>query len=318
MITVYLDWNVFNKLEKVSELDESEKYVFVKLGELISNGTILCPYSNAHISDLHRGYLKNPNFIKGHITTLERFTGKLCLVQYWGAKEVKWHYRSPGEFLQSTIDESSQTGESFSSLQKMEGEPVLNSLVDLRNSTMKQIKIPDSFTKIYEVDPFFSYMYPRTKIEMNQLALCEDLFAFSHRIKSDYVFYKNYRKLLSQFKAKYPQIRQTIIKAESTLTAQPKHISWDDQWDEIDLGYKSSNPTFDKIFDLFTKTDLKGYRQDERFANLIDDALHTFYGAHCDYFITLDSRCFDKAVKIYQKLNIQTKVQPRLNSSADL
>ncbi len=52
---------------------------------------------------------------------------------------------------------------------------------------------------------------------------------------------------------------------------------------------------------------MKGYQPDERFSNLIDDALHTFYGAHCDYFVTMDKRCLAKAKKIYGDLKIASK-----------
>jgi hypothetical protein len=59
---------------------------------------------------------------------------------------------------------------------------------------------------------------------------------------------------------------------------------------------------------LFTKTDLKGYSSDERFANMIDDGLHCFYVAHCDYFVTIDRRCSDKSKRVYKTLKISTEV----------
>lgn len=54
MSLIYLDWNVFNRLEKLPELPPGEKPVY----EFIS-----------------------------------RLSNHLCLVQYWNEKAAKWHYR---------------------------------------------------------------------------------------------------------------------------------------------------------------------------------------------------------------------------------
>jgi hypothetical protein len=79
--------------------------------------------------------------------------------------------------------------------------------------------------------------------------------------------------------------------------------------DEVKIENKTvTNSKYDKIFDTFFKFDLKGYKADERFSNMIDDGLHTAYAAHCDYFITNDERCKHKAIKTYERLQIKTKV----------
>ena len=41
---------------------------------------------------------------------------------------------------------------------------------------------------------------------------------------------------------------------------------------------------------------------------LFDDALHTFYAAHFDFFITNDDRCKYKAEKTFEKLKVKTEV----------
>ncbi|WP_235526197.1 hypothetical protein, partial [Pedobacter sp. Leaf216] len=103
--------------------------------------------------------------------------------------------------------------------------------------------------------------------------------------------------------------RKLFSSAESNLSGKPKYLTWDELWEHASPKFKdSANLDYDKIMKLFTTTDLKGYRQDERFANMIDDALHCFYAAHCDYFITIDKRCADKARLVYEKLGISTAV----------
>lgn len=41
--------------------------------------------------------------------------------------------------------------------------------------------------------------------------------------------------------------------------------------------------------------------------NLITDIMHTFYGAHCDYYISCDKKAVAKASQVYKELKISTK-----------
>lgn len=311
MSYAYLDWNVINKIEKIATLPPTEAKVLQLIEQHILDSKITVPYSNAHISDLHRGYIKNPSFTPAHLATIRRLTHDLCIVQYWGEKDVRWHYRDPEEFLRSTTEDSDRMTTSFAELMNFDDDPTISALNNIRNTLLSLQPVPAAFKQIYAADPIFNLMYPRTKASMNMLALCEDIYDFSNKIKEDYTLYKHYRKYLTQCKLKYQQLRKAISEAEKAFLSNPAYLTWDGMWDEVIANTHqttTSNVTYDKMFSLFTTTDLRGYRQDERFANLIDDALHTFYAAHCDYFLTLDSRCYDKAKRVYDKLKIATKV----------
>ena len=309
-ILAYLDWNVFNKIEKIEELTVPEREVYVAIKENIISGKIGVPYSNAHISDLARGYLKNPAYTDDHLHTINLLTAQLCIVQYWGEQKVRWHYRNPQEFLDSTLEESDITAKSFSDLLYMDGEPLLNSLWDIQKQLLRMMPVDASFQEIYKVDAIFKSIFPRTKTEMNRLALCEDIFDFSSRIKTDYVLYRHFQKFLTQLRMKLPQYQKLYSNAQQKVIGKPEYLSWDKMVDRAmaDSKYKSRNGAYDKIFNLFTTIDLKGYSSDERFANLIDDALHCFYAAHCDYFVTIDRRCSDKAKKVFEQLKLDSKV----------
>lgn len=307
-IVVYLDWNIFNKIEKRQTLPDNEQKIYLEIEAALLQKKIISPYSNAHISDLIRGYLKNPSYIEEHLQTLRRLTHNLCLTQYWGETKPKWHIREVGEFFKSTLNERSHIAANFYSL--FDFEDALAAVHRLRCDLMQLQPVDKIFQEIYKEDPVFNSIYPRTKMEMNQYALCEDLYTFSEKIKSDYTLYKNYRKYLIQLKLKFPQLANIpgIAMVLKTISAsQPKQITWDALWEDSTSIFKStSNPAFDKLFDYFIKTDLKGYRPDERFANLIDDALHVYYGSNCDYFVTIDERCFDKAKVVYSKFAPKT------------
>lgn len=309
MKIVYLDWNVFNKIEKIETLNFDEQKIYKTIKELSFRNQAVFPYSNAHINDIHRGFLKNPTFIPVHLNTLKTLTNNLCIVQYWTKDNVVWHYRCPSKFLESRIDESTYYGESFAELLKSDDQNI-NSMVDNRNYKLKSIPIDKSFKTIYLQDPIFNLIYPKTKISMNMLSLCEDIYNFNINIKKDYALYKNFRKYLNQTKLKFPQIRNMISEIDKNSDI-PKYLTWDDAWsiaEDYLPSYNTSNKLYDRVIDLYLKTDLKGYKSDEKYANLVDDSLHVFYAAHCDYFITNDSLCLDKAIATYKSLKIKTQV----------
>jgi hypothetical protein len=308
--TIYLDWNIFNKLEHLKDLESEIQPHYRLIYELIIKGYHVAPYSNAHISDLSRGYHKDPSFTPGHLANISNLTNNLCLTQYWGQSKATWHYRAPKEYLESAIDDNEEMATTFTDLlMSISDNELGTALANLQTTLLKMTPIPVTFKQIYTLNPIFNSIYPRTKIEMNVYALCEDLYSFTYKVRNDYALYKNFRKFLAESKQRLPQYQKLFNSTESNLSSKPNYLTWDEIWDQAAPKYKgSANPNYDKIMKLFTTTDLKGYRQDERFANMIDDALHCFYAAHCDYFITIDKRCADKAKLVYQKLNIATRV----------
>lgn len=60
--------------------------------------------------------------------------------------------------------------------------------------------------------------------------------------------------------------------------------------------------------------DMIGYKSDklpkptDNMQNIQTDAEHSFYGAHCDYFIALDKKLRIKSKVLYNEFNISTKI----------
>ena len=304
---VYCDWNVFNKLEHTAELEPNEQVIYEKIRQLLNDGKIVVPYSNAHISDLARGYRKNQTYAEEHLSNIRLFTHNLCITEYWGDMQPRWHYRDPEVFLQDTLKEQDDTSPDFSSLYKSLDDPLLSEAFELRKLALKLQPMPAAFQQLYLLNPIFNVMYPRTKTEMNLLAFCDDLYTFAIRIKTDFALYKQHKKMMIDLKNKFPLLRKPVTQAEQEVIGQPEYLNWDEAWDDLSKNFKVSyNPEANKVIGLFTTTDLKGYSQDEKFANMLDDATHCFYAAHCQYFLTLDQRCLDKANLVYRKLKINT------------
>lgn len=304
---IYLDWNILNKIEKKSDLQIEEFKVYDFIENFVKLDGVFTPYSNAHLHDLIRGYKKNPAFIDKHILTIKNITRDLCICQYWGESNAIFHYRDVAEFFKSAIEEKEFESESFEDLMQSDYEEI-KSLVDLQFEVLKSLPVPNEFKKIYQADPIFNVVYPTTKYEMSMFSLCSDLYNFSLLINRDYSLYRALRKFIIMTMNTYKHNDQILKQIKSTSVDIPKYLNIDDIIDQVNIKSKSSkNPHYEQLIDTFFKFDIKGYKSDNAFPNLIDDSLHSFYASHCDYFITNDDRCKHKAMKTYEKLRIETK-----------
>jgi len=311
---VYLDWNIFDRVQKIDSLEESEKLIYQSILNSIKDKNIYVPYSNAHISDLMRGYNKNPDYIEGDLNILSELTNNLCIVQYWGNKESTWHYRDVNEFFQSSLNEVNLYYKSFRELIPTieEHKDLTNSIGDTIEATLRLTPLPDNFKSIYAVDPIFNLIYPKSRIENNCLALADDLLSFSRLINTDDSLYKALKKYVNQTRMRFIKDKglQKVFKSIGDATTSiPAHLIFDESWEQYIPESKSSkNKAYNKITDEYFKFDMKGYKSDEKFENMIDDSLHTFYGAHCEVFVTRDDKCHYKATEVYKKLKIPTQV----------
>jgi hypothetical protein len=302
---VYLDWNIFDRIEKIERLENRDKELYGFIEELINNKTIITPYSNAHINDLLRGYDRNPDFIEKHLSTLKRLTNDLCIVQYWGNDNTTWHYRDVKEFFNSALEDAEfSTKSSFRELLDFDE----TGLWEQQLLKLELTKMPENFKDLFKINPVFSSIFPRTKIELNALSFCEDIYEFSNNAKKDYSLYKSLRVFVNQSRIKLTKSPNLVKEIDKSMKGKPKHLDTDDIWEVHSTKNNSNNNSvYQKITNTYCKIDFRGFKSDEKFSNLIDDSLHAFYGAHCDFFITLDDKCHYKANETYKELKISTK-----------
>jgi hypothetical protein len=65
---------------------------------------------------------------------------------------------------------------------------------------------------------------------------------------------------------------------------------------------------FDYFSNYYLSLDSFGYYRDKALPNLIYDTIHSYYGAHCDFFVTEDDNTYQKTKAVYDKLGISTIV----------
>jgi hypothetical protein len=319
--SLYLDWNIFNKLEDLNNLTGQEADIYGKMKSSIDDWMFNVPYSNAHLNDLLRGYLKNPSYTPAHLKFIEELTNNLCIVQYWKQQYATMHFRDVNEFFQTIIDEVGFLPESFSELMRstvsdaddddtelMVFANAQRTLIELQLESFSKRPVPKEFMSIYKADPIFERIYPRTKVEKTFLALCEDGYKFSMNINSDYSLYKGLKKYINAAVHKLKNHKDLMTIGDVGPNG-PGYLTYEEIYDKSVPDFKpSANVEYDKIINLFTKLDMSGVNSDEKFQNMFDDSLHTFYAAHCDYFITIDKKCHAKATEVFKRLGISTQV----------
>lgn len=298
-MNVYIDTNIFDRLEKLGQLDETEKGKYQKLYDLIISGKITVPYSNAHLNDLFRGYLKNPSYIDKHLSTLDAFTKNLCICQYWGDKEALWHRRNVREFFESKKSDFEDESQTWTEL--IAEYPHMQIKMEIK----KRNPLPLLMKKGFK-DPMFSAIYPLSKIYNTEAALVEDIYNLNIKLKTDYGFYKSLKNYLFQNIKGNAELLKSIPKENKDT---PLHLRLLDHAHEIlKDNYTGENQQYSKVINTFVRQDFEGFKTDAHYNNMFDDAMHAFYAAHCDYFITNDDKCHYKAQKTYEHLKINTKV----------
>ena len=296
---VYLDTNIFDRLEKIDRLDTPEKDDYQKLYDLIISGKITVPYSNAHLNDLFRGYLKNPTFIEGHLSVIDAFTKDLCICQYWGDSKALWHRRNIREFFESKKSDFEDEPQSWTEL--IEDYPHMQITTEMK----KRVPLPPQMRKGFK-DPMFEAMYPLSKIYNTEAALIEDIFNLRIKLQTDYAFYKSLKNYIIQNAKVNTELLKSVPKEKEDFHP---HLKLFEQASELlNDNYIGENQNYSKVIDTFFKQDLVGFKTDGQYNNMFDDAMHTFYASHCNYFITNDDKCNYKAEKTFEKLNIETKV----------
>lgn len=307
-MNVYLDTNIFDRLEKIQQLEVLEKKQYQVLYDLIISDKITVPYSNAHLNDLHRGYLKNPTYIEKHLSTLDAFTKDLCICQYWGDNKALWHRRNVREFFES---KKSDYEEDFFTWQDLIKDiPHMQFTMEIKKLNPLHPNMKKGFK-----DPMFAAIFPLSKIYNTEAALVEDIFNLNIKMKSDYGFYKSLKIYAIQNAKKSPELARSIPQNNKDILPHLK--IFDNAFELVKENYTGENQQYSKVINTFIRQDFEGYKTDALYNNMFDDAMHTFYASHCDYFVTNDDKCHYKAQKTFENLKIKTKVI-KIDQIADL
>lgn len=314
MIRIYLDWNVISNLKKTEFQDINN---FIKKHK----DKLLFPYSPAHFNDLMKSYSPDNEFFKIDLETLDYLSGKHLI--RWEENGVKPLFGAPKEYFENEKDK-----EDIFSL--MDIDKIFNDL----NATTNEIGLGnfgEIIKGLYQLQPsgiditpenekVIKNMFPNLKSNSSMWDFMKDMGQFSKNLLQDRDYYKDFRKTLK----------------EQGLKLEPNHGNW--TYDEVITNIDNFLDSYDAKmtyldyvktvfkfrdkpmtdYEFYTTAylmlDMIGYKSDklpktsDNMQNIQTDGEHSFYGAHCDFFVTMDKKLRIKSKVLYKEFNVPTKI----------
>jgi len=296
MLRIYLDTNLLTKIEDFPLLKE-------KLS--IYSDYLNIVYSSAHIDDLSRS--SNAELTLKDLNTIKYYSQDQCLAKYWGEDSLRYDTRDPIEFYETSKETSIDIVDTFTYLdqecEKLGIENPLNKLgtkvtfdapIDQQNNLF-------SFTR-FKRNPTFKSLFDDIAEVFQQSLTSNNLLKVAR----------------TQFDEQIPRSAIANIKGNiiDYLNEELPKTVFNKTFDELALdslnlrGKDKSYSHFDWFITRYNILDLVGYKSDNNSttSNIVTDAFHAFYAAHCDIFLSQDKRLRDKAKVLYKESAITTLI----------
>ncbi|MBP6023352.1 hypothetical protein [Ferruginibacter sp.] len=317
MTKLYLDWNIITTLRQPEILtNEEDINTFDFLTRIInsSSQSLTIPYSNAHLNDLLKSYNKGERLrVQEALKFISLLTQNVCLTQYWNEESAKWHLRNPEEYFQDLLDNDDDVDtSSLETILEPLKEFGLGAILD----TFKQLPHDIDFKQLDNYNSAISLMFRKSRFDKSIYAVMEDFISLSNDLKTNPTVYNQLRNL---FRSAIPidggvhNSENVIEMLDKTLPKTMLNKSFTELFQESNNKETSKNETYSKLTGIFMQLDFVGYASDKlteknQYDNLFNDALHCFYAAHCDYFITADKKTYKKTKAIFKNEGIITEV----------
>lgn len=311
MVRIYFDKQIFSHLYK------QEKSLYIDLLKKIENHkTSLFCYSHAHLLDLK----SDKTDIKySELSFMERIVNDNYLSYHALDKKTSPYLAKPLEAFQDIEDEPDFND--FSALFNFDTSDLNESEKDIieQSKLLLDEKLFDlNFLTDHNGDPstveLLKKIFPDTTQPMNITELLEYFMGMVKTMNEDKTVYKNLRNLTDKhlnngkFTVDYNEINFNEDLKDSVL-----------QKSFIDFVTDNLNPNGNKEiskYDFFTNAylnlDILGISKESsknvKFNNMLNDSLHSYYGAYCDCVVSDDSGFLKKTRALYKLLGIETKV----------
>lgn len=312
MIKVYFDWNVLSQMKngKHAELKEL----------ILNNKNLLIPFSTSHINDISSSFNETPKqqeYINSDLEFISSITNEYCLFNN-GKGIILDHYPPKELFEQNITDKNTFNDISIDGLLKnFEDDELTKSLIKPMFDLLKSISIEESFKQAFETpesSEVMDKMFPGLKENPTMEG-----------------FFKSFSKMnfnLNELDG-YKDLRKTVqsgtgINRDKIFDTQNPFEFIQKTYDKLGFNpenfypeYKNAPKWFDNITNTYLKLDMHGYQEDrvnikkgrkETFKNTTDDAFHAAFASTCNIYVINDNRSYKKTKKVFEELNINTRV----------
>jgi hypothetical protein len=314
MIRIYLDWNVISNLKR-PELKELKDFISKHKRHL------LFPYSPAHFSDLMKSFTPNNEFFNADLDTLEYLSNKHLL--RWGKDGIEPLFGTPKEYFEGEKEKEDLT-------ELMDIEKVFQ---DIDDASLDQGlgKVGGILKSLFQMQPsgieiteenkdIMKKMFPNLRSDSTMWDLMKDIGPFSQKLLQDGDYYRDFRNTIAQkgFKLEsnsgnwsYDNVIKNIDDFLLRLGTKMSYL----EYVETTFKHKKEQTNqFEYYTTAYLMLDMIGYKADrlpkptDNMQNIQTDAEHSFYGAHCDYFVVIDKKLRIKSKVLYNEFSVQTKI----------
>ncbi|MGH1438428.1 MAG: hypothetical protein ACRBG0_28640 [Lewinella sp.] len=315
MIRVYFDWNVVSNLKR-PEFQELKDFI------VEHKQYLQFPYSPAHFNDLMKSYRPDNELFFIDLDTLQFLSEKHLL--RWGKDGVEVLFGTPKEYF-----EGEKNKEDVFALMDME--KVFNEL-DESLSEFGLGKMGTLMKSLYQLQPsridlnsenqeILKKMFPSIKSDSTMWDLMKEFGPFSKKLLQDGQYYKDFRKSIGEQGIKlnpivagnwsFDEVIKNIDEFLSELGTGMTYL----EYVESSLKHKKEPINqYEFYTTAYLMLDMIGYKTDklpkptDNMQNIQTDGEHSFYGAHCDYFVAIDKKLRIKSKVLYNEFNVSTKI----------
>jgi len=314
MIRIYLDWSVISNLKK-------EEYAAIKNFIAANKQHLQFPYSPAHFSDLMKSYRPDTEnkYFQEDLAMLEYLSENYLL--RWEGENTEGLIATPRNYLEEFLKTDKNPIDIEKLFDELDDElsfPIFSSLKSLLHS------FPMGAISTSSNENIIKMLSPNFQADTSFWDFMKNITNFSNRLLGDKIAYKGLRQLswdnglkLSADAGNW-DFTEVIDRVNLFMSKLPLNST--QSWTFLDL-VKSSFPnkkepinSFEFHTTAYLCLDMMGYKSDklpkptDSMQNILNDAQHSFYAAHCDFFVVQDKGLAAKTKVLFEELKISTTV----------
>lgn len=314
MIRVYLDWNVFSRLEHNDD-------VYKRLTSILTDDSkYIVPYSPAHLKDLYRSYKKvGMSGIDGHLEKLQRYSKSMFIV-YIIKHVLEFQFLDTKESMQQYVDAYDEHEDFDFSVDRMTDAlgpfaSVLDSLFKIQLPNLLQAE--DNEAKEQITNTKSSELLKRllgTEETISMKDMMQNIITISSTLYEDHS-YSKWRDGFQQDIKISGRIKDKRFNPIETLDENAQKLqkkNFMELFESMLIG-EDKKSLFNKIIALVRQLDFHGFYSDiieegHHLDNIETDYEHIAYATSCDIFIVNDKNTKAKAALAFEILKLNVRV----------
>lgn len=312
MIKIYFDWNVLSQV-KNGRYPELKKIIQ-------DNEKLLIPFSTSHINDLSSNFSNTAEqiaYINSDLEFISSVTNDYCLFNN-GKGIILDRYPPKDLFEQNISDNEAFSDLSIDGLMKnFEDDELAKSIVKPMFDLLKSIPLEESFKQAFE-NPESAEIMNKMFPGLKENPTMEGFFKSFSKMNINLNDFEGYKDLRKTVQSGIGINRDKIFNTEHPFDfIQKSYDKLGVSMDQFKQEQKYSPKWFNDITNEYLKLDMHGYQEDkvnikkgrkETFRNTTDDGFHAAFASTCNIYVINDNKSYKKTKKVYEKLNINTRI----------